>query len=234
MTRLAVFVPTRSRPDNLSTVINAWWHTGAFAVADLIVGIDVDDMEFKAYQDIASGQPQVKMAVFPEWKPLVPKLNHMAAVGIEDGKPYTAMAFMGDDHVPISPMWAHTLLQNHTRHPGSIWYGPDGLQDRKLCSWWSMDTEIVRRLGGRMVPAPVQHMYCDNSVMKLGETTGRLNYDERVLIEHRHPFANKARMDAQYERVNRPAQYDMDGALFHQWVAAGLAEDAKLLADLGG
>lgn len=233
MTRLAVLVPTRSRPGNIDTVINAWWQTGAFGVADLILGLDLDDMTSGGYRDAIESQPQVKTAILPEWLPLVPKLNQMAALAVECDQ-YTAVAFMGDDHVPLTTMWAHMLLEHHTRKPNQIWYGPDGFQDQKLPTWWSMDSRIIRALGGRMVPAPVQHMYCDNSVKDLGEKAGCLNYDERILIEHRHPFANKAPMDQQYERVNRAQQYERDGVAFQRWRASGLGADVSLVQGIGG
>lgn len=232
MTRLAVLVPTRSRPHNLDAIEKAWWATGAFGAADLILGIDVDDMEYSTYVGWASSHANVKVHPLPEWKPLVPKLNDMAALAASDPQ-YTAIAFMGDDHVPVTTMWAHMLVQGHMMHPGSMWYGPDGFQDRKLPTWWSMDSRIVAGLG-RMVPAPVQHMYCDNSIKELGDRAGRLHYDERILIEHRHPFANKAPMDQQYARVNRPQQYETDAELFRQWIADGLAHDVSIVQSVGG
>jgi hypothetical protein len=232
MTRLAVIVPTRSRPHNLDVIEKAWWATGAFSVADLILAIDVDDMSYPNYQVWAQAHPHVKVAVLPEWKPLVPKLNEVALRAASDGA-YKAVAFMGDDHVPVTTMWAHMLVQSHMIHPGSIWYGQDGFQDRKLASWWSMDSDLIVKLG-KMVPAPVQHMYCDNSIMVLGDKSGRLHHDERILIEHRHPFAGKAEMDQQYQRVNRPQQYQTDGELFHQWLADGLAQDVSLVQSVGG
>lgn len=232
MTKLAVLVPTRNRPHNVKPVVEAWWKTGAFAVADLIFGIDTDDMSFDAYQDVARENPLAHFGVLSEWKPLVPKLNWMAKLAADDPQ-YTAIAFMGDDHVPQTPMWAHMLLGHHTLIPGSIWYGQDGYQNARLATWWSMDAAIVRGLG-RMVPAPVQHMFCDNSIMELGATAGRLHYDERILIEHRHPIAGKAKLDAQYERVNRPEQYERDGELFRRWVLDGLARDVSIVQSLGG
>lgn len=232
MTRLAVLVPTRSRPHNLDAIWSAWWATGAFGVADLILGVDVDDMQYNAYTQWAIEHPYVKIGLLPEWKPLVPKLNHMAKLASDDPD-YTAIAFMGDDHVPVTPMWAHMLLAGHAQRPGSIRYGQDGFKNRKLPTWWSMDARIVRALG-RMVPADVQHMYCDNSVLLLGEQSGRLNYDERILIEHRHPFAGKAPMDAQYERVNRAQQYERDQAAFQRWIREGLYRDVSLVQSVGG
>ncbi len=222
MTEFAVLVPTRSRPANIAPIVEAWHQTGAFGVADLIFVVDEDDMAYPEYAALLLDHPQVRRINMPEWKPLVPKLNEAAALVSQR---YPTVAFMGDDHLPRTGMWAHTLILHHATTPGSIWYGRDGFQDQRLASWWSMDSGIIRKLGGRMVPAPVQHMYCDNAVMALGEQAGVLNYDPSILVEHMHPFAGKSAMDAQYER---------DGVAFRTWIASGLEADARLLTSTGG
>jgi hypothetical protein len=211
-------------------MLKAFWATGTFGVADVFFVVDADDMHIDQYEEILGGDVAAQVIRMPEWQPLVPKLN---AAAVDLAPKYRAVVFMGDDHVPISPMWAHTLLHNHTFRPNSIWYGPDGFQGMKLPSWWSMSSSIIKALG-RMVPAPVQHMFCDNSVLELGKAAACLSYDERIFIEHRHPYAGKAKLDEQYQRVNRPEQYERDGQAFRQWMADGLQADVKIVQSVGG
>lgn len=246
MTRLTVIVPTRSRPQNAKPIIDAWHATGAFGVADLCFGLDLDDQHIGAYRETIQREPCAWATLFPEWMPLVPKMNDMAAdaVGLEhiglSGRSIggraqgVAVAFMGDDHIPRTPRWAHALVEQHmlSAHP-LIVYGRDGLQDRKLPTWWSMDSRIVQALGG-MVTSKVQHLFCDNTVKELGKAAECLVYDDRILIEHMHPFAGKGEMDQQYERVNRNEQYHRDGLAFRAWVARGLAGDASLVRSISG
>ena len=126
------------------------------------------------------------------------------------------------------------MIMDHHKNQNWIWYGKDGFQDQNKPTWWSMDAEIIRRLG-RMVPAPVQHLYCDDAVKVLGEKAGCLGYDETIMIEHMHPIVGKGQMDEQYARVNRLQQYERDEALFRSWVADGLERDAKILRNgVGG
>jgi hypothetical protein len=187
----------------------------------------------------------VRTHIIPEWEALVPKLNK-TAVGIRKEFGYPLLAFMGDDHVPRTPMWAHTLIavhragipvHRHSVEPMARWaspaivYGRDGIQDKRLPTWWSMDGRLIDRLG-RMVPAPVQHLYCDNAVKALGERINALCYLDEVLIEHMHPIVGKARMDMQYARVNSDTRYASDRAAFDGWVRDGLDQDATLLADI--
>lgn len=234
MSDLAVIIPSRSRPHNVAPIIEAWKQTRAFGVADLWWIVDADDAHVFDYQTEfaagSSGSCQIRQRVIPQWRPLVPKLND-SAVMLRKEFGYRYLAFMGDDHLPRTPMWAQMLIEGHTRPGSGIVYGQDGFQDRRLPTWWSMDGRIIDKLG-RMVPAPVQHLYCDNAVKTLGEKTDQLAYDERILIEHMHPVANKGTMDDQYARVNRRQQYDRDQAAFRGWVASGLDEDATILADI--
>lgn len=229
MAELGVLIPTRSRPHNVSPILRAWAETGAFGVADPIFVVDADDAKLPQYISALSG-PGTKWTIAPSWQPLVPKLN-TAAMAHQPFYPF--LAFMGDDHIPRTPMWAHKLIEEHVVNRAAIVYGKDGLQDARLCTWWSMDSRLVLKLG-RMVPAPVQHMYCDNSVMALGGAIASINYRPDVLIEHMHPFAGKAPTDDQYERVNRREQYARDEAQFHAWIECGLARDATLLAGIWG
>lgn len=230
MSELNVLVPTRARPHSVPKIVEAWHHTGAFGVADLIFVVDVDDAKIKQYEQAFEMHPEARWIKMPEWQPMVPKLNRAAAMMQNIG---VAMAFMGDDHMPRTEMWAHRVLAACVLHGSAIVYGRDGIQDQRLPTWWAMTNEIVRVLNG-MVPSDVQHLYCDNTVLELGKAANCLRYLPDVLIEHMHPVAGKGQVDHQYMRVNRPEQYERDRLAFEAWIKDGLARDASLIADLRG
>lgn len=230
MSELAVAVPTRSRPHLVPRMIDAWYKTGAFSVAELWFIIDRDDMQYDQYVRTIERYPSANVIVMEEWQPLVPKLNFAAS---HLAQHHTNVAFMGDDHLPRTMDWAYHLVAAHAKHGPSIVYGRDGYQDRYLPTWWSMSSAIIDKLG-RMVPAPVQHLYCDNAVKALGEEARCLHYLDDVMVEHMHPVAGKAEMDQQYLRVNRKQQYTRDQAGFEGWLADGLDADVRMLADLWG
>jgi hypothetical protein len=95
-----------------------------------------------------------------------------------------------------------------------------------------MTADIVRALG-KMVPAPVDHLYCDNAIRDLGRRADCLTYLPDVLIEHMHPAAGKASTDPQYQRVNSRQQYKGDRAAYHQWIeSAQLELDAATVRKL--
>lgn len=214
---MMVLVPTRSRPHSIRPIVQQWYATGAFGVADLCFIVDADDPQLESYLDAMADHPQVQRFVALEWQPLVPKLNRVA---VQAAKDYPVVAFMGDDHLPRTQLWAHQLVKEGLIHRPSIVYGQDGHQDEGLPTWWSMSSDVIKALGA-MVPSPVQHLFCDNTVKVVGEQAGILRYLESVLIEHMHPAVGKAPTDEQYARVNRPQQYERDQNSLMDWAKDG-------------
>jgi hypothetical protein len=218
---LVVIVPSRGRPDNIARVIQAWHHTGAFTDAKLVVAYDADDPRAGRYAEIlAAAGPGVGAYLARVWQPMVPKLNAAAAEVLLPS--VFAVGFAGDDHLPRTHGWAGRYLAALRKIGTGIVYGDDGLQGARLPTQWAMTADIVRALGA-MVPAPVQHLYCDNAIKDLGEAAGCLRYLPNVLIEHMHPLAGKAEMDAGYARVNSRGQYAADASAYNQWREHGLA-----------
>lgn len=235
MNPLLIIVPTRSRPQNVGKVVDAWLETSAFRTADLLFAIDFDDPAHDGYLDAlqmaarAAGSIGATIGCHssPSHRPLVAKLNTVAQLHAELEPGRLAIGFAGDDHLPRTPGWAQ-IFDDHLRRAGTgIAYCDDGYQGENLASSWVMTADIVRALGGRMVPAPVDHLYCDNAVMDLGREAGCLSYLPGVLIEHVHPVAGKTPTDEQYERVNGREQYRRDRPAYKRWKRdGGLADDA--------
>lgn len=224
---LLVIVPSRGRPESVVRVTEAWRATGAYADASLVFAIDADDPLYSAYfdQDLPDiGVTQVAFVARPAWAPMVHKLNEGAVFAAERG-PWSGIAFMGDDHLPRTDGWAARVLAELRDVGTGIVYGRDGFQNRNLPTWWAMTPDIVRALG-RMVPADVGHLYCDNSIKDLGEQAGCLRYLPDVLIEHMHPMVGKTAWDDGYRKVNSSAQNGADGAAYEWWRAGRMSMDA--------
>lgn len=223
-----MIVPSRGRPSSVQAMAAAWHATGTVLNAALIWVIDRDDPEYDGYVDELIAHPWMRFAVLPVWKPMVPKLNEAATLFADE---YDIVGFMGDDHQPRTYRWdlhIETAVGINTR----IVYGRDGFQDAKLPTWWAMSSNIVKSLD-RMVPADVAHLYCDNAVKALGEESGTLVYRDDIFIEHMHPVAGKAAMDAGYLRVNRAQQYERDANQYSRWVkGGGLASDVARVREL--
>lgn len=235
MRDLAVLIPTRGRPDNVRRVVGAWDFTNAWDHADMVLVIDQDDPEIGGYRALESDlrhpdtdEPLIKLYEVPVWVPMVEKLN-AAAVALAPG--WFALGFAGDDHLPQTIGWAKTYLdQLHELGSGMV-YGDDGYQGANLSTEWAVTADAVRALD-RMVPAPVEHMYCDNSMMDLYGGAGALRHLPWVRIEHMHPIAGKAKTDAQYQRVNHRDQFRKDRLVYEGWKRSGLAADVAAVRAL--
>lgn len=230
---LLIIIPTRGRPQNMARVIQAWRDTTAFEVASLLFAMDEDDSELDKYLAVAGSlrediQGQVAVTV-REREPMAPRTNFEAALFADQ---FFALGSAGDDHVPETAGWAQRYLEELKRLGSGIVHGDDGFQHGKLCTEWAMTSDIVRKLDGRMIPAPVDHLYADNSVMDLGRISGLLSYLPDVRITHHHPVANRAQMDEGYQRVNSREQYAADGEKFKRWRRLQLPGDVSKLRSL--
>lgn len=230
---LLMIIPTRSRPEAVDKVMNAWQDTGAFQVAEPLWVWDVDDPKADKYLDrLTPWGHLLRCRSIPKWQPMVTKLNRAALDHARYSPEFRHIGFAGDDHLPRTAGWAQDMVGALDAMGTGIAYPDDGYQGERLASSWVMSADIVRRLG-RMVPAPVEHLYCDNSIMDLGRAVGRLQYLPGVLVEHMHPVAGKAETDEQYETVNGRRQYANDRAAYRQWrTRGGLQADALLINEL--
>lgn len=242
MPDLVIIVPTRSRPEAVPRVVAAWHATRAFDDgAELLFVVDEDDPEYMRYcSEIDAAHdseavglahaPAIGWTSVPTWRPLVPKLNAAALAELEDHPDRFALGFAGDDHLPRTPHWAARYLEALAARGAGIVFCDDGYQGENIPTQWAMRAGIVRALGS-MVPADVEHLYCDNVVRDLGLAAGCLTYLADVLIEHMHPVAAKGVDDDQYQRVNSRQQYRRDRPAYRAWRDnGGLARDAATVA----
>lgn len=239
MRELAVIVPTRGRPENILKVIGAWDFTNAWDHADLVLAVDQDDPELAGYRALFeetrnpdTDEPLFSLVVRDVWQPMAYKLNAVAEA-LALSRTYFALGFAGDDHLPQTIGWAARYLTVlHEMGTGMV-YGDDGYQGAKLSTEWAITADVVTALGGRMVPAPVEHMYSDNSIMDLFNGAGAIRHLPEVRVEHFNPYAGgKAPMDAQYKRVNSREQYKTDRLDYERWKRTGLAADVAAVRAL--
>lgn len=235
--KMIIIVPTRSRPDSVSHVVRAWQETGApVDGAALVFATDDDDPAAQEYADAITVSPSwVRQARISKWTPMVYKLNTVArwmSTSWGDGvQPPFAIGFAGDDHRPRTAGWARRYLAALAEMGTGIVSCPDGYRPDDLPTQWAMTSDIVRALG-RMVPAPVEHLFCDDAIRDLGQAAECWRYLPDVLIEHMHPLAKKSGWDAQYKTVNSRQRWADDRAAYNSWLRGGLEVDVAAIRDL--
>lgn len=224
MADLLVIVPSRGRPQSVARMVEAWRATGALDVAHLVWAVDADDPEIDGYRQAVpaeAGSAPVSRYEVPEWMPMVRKLDLVATDAAET---YPMLGFAGDDHRPRTHGWATRYISELRALGTGIVYGNDRIQGERLPTQWAMTANIVRALG-RMVPADVEHLYSDNSVLDLGRGADCIRYLPDVVIEHCHPVAGRGVWDRGYERVNSRRQYARDHAAYQRWRAERMVAD---------
>jgi hypothetical protein len=212
---LGLFVPTRERPENAVRLARAVTATATPGFTTLIFLLDYDDPLLDDYlRELAAAGPSVRIMITPPGGPqrMGPVLNWAAALRAPD---YGFAGFMGDDHLPVTPGWDAMLCEAVGARPG-VAYGNDLFQGAALPTAVVMSSVLVTILG-YMSPPPLIHLWIDDFWRTLGQAT-HLEYRDRVIIEHLHPAAAKAPMDASYagSGCNPELMHD-DGWRWRQW-----------------
>lgn len=223
-----VIVPTRGRPQSIRPMLAAWRKTGA--VAALMFVLDEDDPALPAYWEAVAGLegfPRALYQVGPRRR-LVGSLN-AAATALCDQ--YAAIGFMGDDHRPRTHAWDTRFAQCLSGGAGIV-YGNDLLVGERFPTAVMMTSDIIKALG-YMAPPAFVHLCVDLVWKDWGEGMRRITYLHDVVIEHVHPAAGKAQLDASYEESNSTDMVSRDSeAYYHYRDCGGLAADLIKLKEL--
>lgn len=223
---MLVIVPSRGRPDNITSLIESWRDTRSYA--ELLIVVDDDDETLESYRAALVDAPNwVRFAVTPR-KRLGPTLNDFATFYADN---YDIIGFMGDDHRPRTYGWDQRLAASIATLGGvGLAYGNDLIQGVNLPTAVWMSSCIIETLG-YMVPPGMIHLYLDDFWKALGMRLQRLAYINDVIIEHMHPVAGKAAWDERYAEVNSGEMYENDGRLFRRYLEEQLQSDAdKIVA----
>lgn len=227
---LLVIIPTRGRPQAVPEIVQAWDDTGA--TADLLFAVDTDDPELAAYKKHAAAYKadgRVRFT-FGKRRRLCGTLNAQA---VKAAKSYRFLAFMGDDHRPrpAAMPWDARIRECLSGGPGIV-YGNDLLQGEAMATAVAMTSDIVETLG-YMAPDCLVHLCLDLVWIEWGRGMGRITYLPDMVIEHLHPAAQKAELDAGYEEVNSPEQVSRDAAAYYEYRDnGGLEADLTKLRSL--
>jgi hypothetical protein len=216
---LLVITPTRGRPGRLAVMLDAALGL-AEARTQVCVAYDYDDPQragYEALHDERRGRvcwhTGSRMTV-AGWT------NRMAAC--YHGDSYRAFASLSDDHVPATPGWDRLLLGALDRMGGGFAYGDDLLQGADLPTAVAVSSGIVAALGWMCEPS-MRHYCIDNVWKDLGQGAGCLAYVPQAVIEHCHPGAGKAPLDATY--AEEAARDTEDTAAYAAWIRDRMAAD---------
>jgi hypothetical protein len=224
MTDLVMVVPSRGRPAAAHELVQMFNNT-AVTRPGLVFAVGEDDPTLPEYRRLTGLTLGVQLAIQPvppvdRPSTMVHALNAVAVwLTNAEGGPY-AVGFMGDDHRPRTYGWDRMYLDALREMGTGIVYGDDLFQGEALPTQVAMTSDIIRALSF-MAPPNLWHMFCDDFWRDLGRAAGCLRYMPEVVVEHLHPLAGKASVDASYLRSNDPAVYAHDADVYTRYHRSG-------------
>ena len=216
-----VILPSRGRPQNVERCINALKENSL--ISDFCVAIDDDQSDLYPRLD----------GVIYEVNPRLRVNGTVNLVATKYAEKYKTVYFIGDDHLVKSKNWDQLLAEPINAKGYGISFGNDLLQGQNLATAAMMSTNIIEVLGF-MSPPQLIHLFIDNFWTALGVNIGSLYYFDDVIIEHLHPYAGKAEMDAGYIDANSAERVSADEREFARYMADEFENDLKkVMASLG-
>jgi len=222
---LLMLVPTRQRPGNADAVVNSWQATSG-GCSELCFVVDEDDPDLDEYRSRLADTPGVWVHPVGS-RGMVAALN---AAAVHYASHYRFLGFMGDDHRPRSTGWDRRFCECLSTGVGVV-YGNDLLQGEAMPTAVALTSDIVRTLG-YFAPPSMIHLCVDLCWKLWGEALGRITYLPDVVIEHMHPAARKAPMDAGYEEANSPDRMRDDAAAYYAYKDGQFHDDVAKLKEL--
>lgn len=223
MTDLVVLVPSRGRPGAAHELVDSFFATDSGPDTVLRFICDADDPTVKDYP---------ALVWLADSKGMVSALNEGARLALQEYPEAKALAFMGDDHRPVTPEWDRLYLEALDAMGGTgLVYGNDLLQGARIPTQGLLSANIVRTLGW-FAPPTFKHLFVDDAWLAIGQSINRVTYLPEVIVEHLHPLGNKADWDEGYARVNAPEIASHDQAEFYRWKNVDLRQIRSKLLEL--
>lgn len=234
-----VLCPTRGRPARAAETLESFRKTARKLDSRLVFIIDRDDSCLAEYKALGSewtrrfgvdvDAPYFVTLDAEETGDLVKATN---AKIDRFWDRCDVFGHVGDDHLFRTEGWDVAIEEALAPKPG-VAYGNDGIHGQAIPTAAFVSSVVVKALGWLALPT-AHHLYIDNAWKTLGQRLGSLHYLPRVSIEHMHPLAGKAPMDAGYAKANEPAMYDHDRRAFEAWLAGPIHDDiARVKAAIG-
>ena len=225
---LAVLVPSRGRPENLSRLIETV-HKTAKGRTHVIAGVDEDDSRLADYTRLRSTITGVGDVIHTsaERRTLVDWTNRLAH--LTEGK-YRFYASLGDDMVPKTPGWDVKLMGAIEEDFGGtgIAYPWDGIRD-DIPEAYVISADLVETLGWVMEPT-LKHFYNDNVWADIGHGAGCIRQLRGVVVDHVNVGTGRAVVDQ--TALDNGAKIAPDKEAYEAWCRSGRAADIQKVKDL--
>ena len=194
-------LPSRSRPQNLQRLFDAWVKTGAST--PVVLCLDVDDPCWPQYEvmDMPAG-----------WNVVLETRDGLARAYNEAFKRHPHepwYGFIADDVVPLTNSWDAVLIDAAGKDGMAV---PSGGHDPLGAPHFVLGGDLVRSVGWLSLPG-LDRLYIDTVWQTIAESRGVLKRVPEVILEHRHFSNHKALIDKTYLKHHK----QRDKFIFDQW-----------------
>lgn len=219
MTKLAIVVPTRGRPQNIKRLHKALQKTCVTGY-HLFVRKDDDDRSYARLPILENTTWITGPRIF-----FAASVNESVETALQEDD-FTHIAILGDDVLPETVGWDKMLID--ALPDLGVAYGSDGLEHlhgEDLPTHVVVPVEMYKRLGWIALPT-LRHLFCDNVWRELGKLTTFV-YVKEAKLSHLHRWNKKAPDDKTYREANDKQKRELDKAAFEAWRDGTGLEEAR-------
>lgn len=217
-----VICPSRERVEKLKEMVESF-NKKSSPQSALLIMLDSDDPRIEEYKELLG----TKTAYHVGNRDTNTKLFNLAFQMFPNFEFYS---MSNDDFVYLTACWDVKLMSD-IKEIGKwgIAYGDDRVAGDKYPSHPIISGNIVRALGWLQLPS-LKYLCGDWVWAVIGKGTGRLYYDQNVIIQHKHPFDKKTTPDAIFEKTNSQQMYAVDHDSYKRWLISQSRKDvAKII-----
>ena len=222
---LLVITPSRGRPQNAARLVNAVRGTRR-AVTHVHIAVDEDDPALPEYRKAAR-----RMGDGDEFEtgPRGGLAEWTNRIAVRRAGEYRYLASFGDDHVPRTPGWDTALIRAIEGMGGTGFAYPfDGTRE-DIPEAVVVSSDIVTALGWMCEPS-LSHWFVDNVWADLGRAAGCIQYLRAVAVDHYHPGAGTAKVDATYQTA--ASGIPADQSAYETWKRDRMGADTGIIRGL--
>ena len=212
MKKLLVICPTIHRSKKIVEFLESFTKTKS-EETDLILGLDEKDKDLENYQKLSETY-DFAIGLFSGEN--ITKIFNAIAFD-EQNYLYDYFMLSNDDFVFKTPEWDRILIEEIEKHGKGIAYGNDLFQKDNHPTTPVISTEIIKALGWLQMPT-LTHLFGDTVWATIGVNAKCLYYRDDVIIEHKHPVAQKAEVDSVFTYTNSEDMYKKDQEAYNQWI----------------
>lgn len=188
---------TRNRPEKFFKTLNIYYELLEGENYRFHITLDEDDTSMNNTETLA------RLKAMPNLEVFIGKSDgKIGAINRDISGEWDILLWAQDDMMPQVKGFNQIIKSDMARYfpdtDGVLWYN-DGHQGENCCTLVIMGRKYYERTG-YIYHNDYKGMWCDNEFGDVAKSLGKIQYIERVIIEHQHPIWIGEKYDAMLKR----------------------------------